>query len=168
MSETDRIQAPAPSRRRSPLDWAVPLVIFIFCAVVAYLTTTFEEAADIIVGHAMQPRNFPLFLMVVIALLNLVLIVQMLRTPPRTRPRVTYQTWLTVALFALFYVVTVYLDMFIALALVLFIMCLSWGERRLTVATLVALVTPATIFFLFDLVLQVRFPRGVLTNLYYG
>ena len=35
-------------------------------------------------------------------------------------------------------------------------------------AGLVAVVTPATVFFLFDLVLKIRFPRGILTNLWYG
>ena len=41
-------------------------------------------------------------------------------------------------------------------------------ERRISVASAVALVTTAAIFFLFDMVLRVRFPRGLLTNLYYG
>jgi len=50
----------------------------------------------------------------------------------------------------------------------MFAMCLLWGERRIYVASAVALVTPAAIFFLFDMVLRIRFPRGLLTNLYYG
>ena len=72
------------------------------------------------------------------------------------------------ALFALFYPLTVYLDMFIAIAVVMFVMCVLWGERRLYMAGAVALVTPLTMFLLFDLVLKVRFPRGLLTNWYYG
>lgn len=139
-----------------------------FCGVVAYLTTTFDKAADIIVGHAMQPRNFPLFLMLVIALLNMVLIMQLLRSPPSERRSIPYQTWLTAALFAVFYVVSTWVDMFVALAIVLFSMSVVWGERRLYVALLVGLATPTLIFFLFDLVLKVRFPRGLLINLYYG
>ena len=63
---------------------------------------------------------------------------------------------------------TTYLDMFIGIAVVMFLMCLLWGERRMIVAGLTAVVTPATIFVLFDKVLQVRFPRGILTNMYYG
>ena len=43
-----------------------------------------------------------------------------------------------------------------------------WGERRLPVAGSLALATPISIFLLFDTVLRVRFPRGVLTNWYYG
>ena len=116
----------------------------------------------------MQPRAFPMFLMAVIAILNVVLILQMLRSERRTRPDLPWQTWVTGSLLAVFYVVTVNFDMFLALGIVLFTMCLAWGERRAWVAGLVAIMTPAVIFFTFDLLLRVRFPRGILTNLYYG
>ena len=58
--------------------------------------------------------------------------------------------------------------LFIGIAVVMFAMCLMWGERRLPVAGSLALATPISIFLLFDTVLRVRFPRGVLTNWYYG
>ena len=58
--------------------------------------------------------------------------------------------------------------MLIAMAVVVFLMALLWGERRLPVALAVALVSPFAIFILFDLVLRVRFPRGLFTNWYYG
>ena len=67
-------------------------------------------------------------------------------------------TWLMVILWL----------MLIAIAVVMFAMCLLWGERRIYIAGTVALVTPFTIFLLFDKVLRVRFPRGLLTNWYYG
>jgi len=43
-----------------------------------------------------------------------------------------------------------------------------WGQKKLWVALTNAIVTPLSIFLLFDYVLQVRFPRGWLTNIYYG
>ena len=165
MSETGPQNA---SRRNGLADWAVPGIIFVFCAVVTYVATTLDEAPAIIVGPAMQPRAFPIFLMAVIAILNVVLILQMLSSEPRKRSDLPWQTWVTGALLAVFYVVTTTLDMFLALGIVLFSMCLAWGERRIWVAALVAIATPAVIFFTFDLLLQVRFPRGILTNIYYG
>ena len=149
-------------------DWAVPGIIFLFCAIVTYVATTLDEAAEIIVGDAMQPRVFPMFLMAVIAVFNIVLILQMLRSEPRTRPDLPWQTWVTGSLLAVFYVITVNLDMFLALAVVMFGMCLAWGERRIWAAAAVAIITPAVIFLTFDLLLRVRFPRGILTNIYYG
>lgn len=160
--------APQRGPRPDPIEWLVPLVIFAYCIVVAYLTTTFDRAPDIIVGHAMQPRNFPLFLVIVTALLNIVLIFQMLRGGARERPHQPPQTLITAILMALFWPGAVYVDMFLTFALIMFAMCITWGERRLWVAALVAVLGPVLIFFTFDLALEVRFPRGVLTNLYYG
>ena len=72
------------------------------------------------------------------------------------------------ALFGVFYVITTYVDILIAITVVMFAMCLLWGERRLHVAAMVAVGTPASVFLLFDLVLRIRFPRGLITNWYYG
>ena len=121
-----------------------------------------------IVGDSMQPRVFPIFLMIINLILSAFLAIQYRNNSPKIIQRESYHTWLTIALFVVFYFVTVYIDMFIAIAIVLFCMCLLWGERRIPVAGAVALMTPITIFFLFDLVLRVRFPRGLLTNWYYG
>ena len=68
----------------------------------------------------------------------------------------------------MFYGLTTYVDMFVGLIVVIFVMSLAWRERRYWLAGLVAVVTSTTVFFLFDLVLKIRFPRGVLTELYYG
>ena len=69
---------------------------------------------------------------------------------------------------ALFFLLAGFVDMFLGLMVVAFAMCLVWGERRWWVAGLVALLTPGLIFITFDALLEVRFPRGILTNLYYG
>ena len=116
----------------------------------------------------MQPRNFPLFLMLLTAIINVLLIRQILKAPPRQLTAHSYHTWGTIALMVVFYLVTVFADMMLAISLVVFSLCILWGERRLWVAALLAVLTPGTIFLFFDLVLQIRFPKGILTNLYYG
>lgn len=163
--------APQPennSRAAKPFDFVVPGFIFLFCAVVVYLSLTFEEAPPIIVGKAMQPRNFPIFLAAVIALLNVFLIWQMMVTKTNNRPREPIQTWLSMLLLGVFYLIAAYADFFLGIAVVMFLMCLVWGERQIWRALLLAVVLPLSIFFFFDLVLGVRFPRGILTELYYG
>ena len=87
--------------------------------------------------------------------------------PPQRVP-LEGSTWGSILLFLLFYIFTVYIDMLIAIAVAMFFMCLLWGERRLIVAAAVALGAPTIIFIVFDLVLRVRFPRGLFTNWYYG
>lgn len=149
-------------------DWLVPIVIFAFCATVAYLALHFDTAPPIVIGEAMQPRSFPIFLVALIGVLNLILIGQLMSGERMPLVRQAPQTWLSMLLMAIFYAITTYADLFLALAIVIFVMCIVWGERRYWLAGIVAVATPVTIFFLFDLVLKIRFPRGILTELYYG
>lgn len=159
----------AGSRRPYALgDWLVPAIIFAFCAAVTYLALHLDTAPPIVIGEAMQPRSFPIFLVALIAVLNLILIGQLMSGERMPQPRQPPQTWISMGLMVVFYAITTYADLFLALAVVIFIMCIVWGERRYWLAAMVALLTPVSIFFLFDLVLKIRFPRGILTELYYG
>jgi hypothetical protein len=146
----------------------VPGVVAAFSVAVISVALQLDESPEMIVGHSMQPRVFPILLMVINLILAGSLAVQYWKECPKEVPREGIQTWGSVALFAVFYPLTVYVDMFIAIAVVMFAMCLLWGERRIHVAGAISLITPAVIFFLFDFVLKVRFPRGLLTNWYYG
>lgn len=146
----------------------VPGIVSVFSLMVIWAALQLDVSPAMIVGDSMQPRVFPIFLMLLNLMLATFLAIQYHRSPPKKARRETHHTWYTMGLFAVFYPLTVYLDMFIAIAVVMFVMCLLWGERRLYVAGAVALVTPISMFFLFDLVLRVRFPRGLLTNMYYG
>lgn len=149
-------------------DYVVPAVVFVFCGVVSGISLTLEEALPIMVGDSMQPRVFPIFLMVLIAVLNVALIVQILGRPLPRRLWEPRQTWVSALLLGVFYLLTEYVDIILALIAVMFTLCLVWGERRLWVAALVAVGTTVAIFFSFDLLLEVRFPRGLFTDWYYG
>ena len=146
----------------------VPGIIAAFSVVIIYLALQLKLSPPMIVGHSMQPRAFSIFLMALNLVLTAALTVQLLRTPPEKIAIEGYPTWGSLALLILFYPLTVYVDMMIGIAVIMFLMCLLWGGRRLWVALVLALVAPATIFILFDSVLKVRFPRGLLTNWYYG
>ena len=169
MNQDSHEHAPAADQRRglSAAEWAVPVVILIFCAVVTWMSLKMDKAPEIMVGHSMQPRSFPIFLMALIAILTGVMAFQMVRKGPIARKPIRWQTWLTGALFGVFAVVAMTLDMFLALALVMFAISYSYGEKRIWMALTVAVLTPLIIFFAFDLGLGVRFPRGILTELYY-
>lgn len=127
-----------------------------------------EEAAPIIVGDGLQPRIFPIFLMALNIFLALLMLWEFVRNPPNRIPLEGFPTYGSVLLFGLFFILTQYIDMFIGIAVVMFLMSRLWGERRLIVNLSLALSTPIIIFFLFDLVLKIRFPRGLLTDWYYG
>ncbi|MDH3318002.1 MAG: tripartite tricarboxylate transporter TctB family protein [Gammaproteobacteria bacterium] len=146
----------------------IPAIIAACSAAVIWASLQLELSPPMIVGKGMQPRAFPIFLMVINLLLVAILAVQLQREGPKRISRQPFTTWGTVALLGIFYALTVTLDMFIGIAVVMFLMCRLWGERRIHVAATLALVAPLSIFILFDSVLKVRFPRGILMDWYYG
>ena len=148
--------------------FVIPGIIALFSVVIIYLALQLRTSPPLIVGASMQPRSFPIFLMVINLLLVGIMIWQNLTNPPEPVKVEGPTTWISIGLFALFYILTTYADFFIAIAAVVFLLSVSWGERRLLVAGLVALTVPLTLFLIFDEVLKIRFPRGLITNWYYG
>ena len=148
--------------------YLIPAIIAIFSVVVIALSLQLELSPEMIVGDSLQPRAVPIFLMLLNLILVAVLTVQYRKAPPKEVKFEGLTTWGSMALFAVFYVLTTYVDMIIAIAVVVFALCVLWGERRLIVALAISILTPSSIFVLFDTVLQVRFPRGLFTNWYYG
>ena len=146
----------------------IPGIIALLSVVIIYLALQLRTSPPLIVGASMQPRSFPIFLMVLNLLLVGIMIWQNLKNPPEPVKMEGPTTWISIGLFALFYILTTYADFFIAIAAVVFLLSVSWGERRLLVAGLVALTVPLTLFLIFDEVLKIRFPRGLITNWYYG
>ena len=146
----------------------IPGVIAAFSIAVICAAVQLELSPPMIVGDSLQPRVFPILLMVINLILAVLLASQYRKEPPEKVQGEGLRAWGSIALFLMFYPITVYVDMMIGSAVVMFAMCLLWGERRVLVAGTLALATPFVIFFLFDLVLRVRFPRGLFTNWYYG
>ena len=146
----------------------VPIVIAAISLVIIYLALQLDLSPPMIVGDSMQPRSFPIFLMVLNLILTGILALQFYKIPPQYPEPIRRATWMSIALMAVFYGLTVSTDMFIGIAVVMFLMSLAWGERRLLVSMANALLTPFLIFLLFDNVLKIRFPRGILMNWYYG
>ena len=108
----------------------MPGLIFAFCAVVAYLALQLDRAPPIVIGEAMQPRSFPIFLIGLIAVLNAD---PDLAAGERQRDAAKCAAAADLAqhgLMAVFYVLATYVDLFVGLAVVIFVMCIVWGERR--------------------------------------
>ncbi len=147
---------------------AIPGVVIAASLVIIYAALHVELSPPMIVGHSLQPRVFPIFLMIINILLAVALAMHLRRTPDKERPPASLRMWGSIVLFILFWGLTTYIDVLVGLAAVTFLMCLLWGERRIWVGLAVGLITPSFIFFLFNWVLGIRFPRGMITNLFYG
>lgn len=148
--------------------YTVPLFLTIFSIIVIGISLQLDTSPEMIVGDSMQARSFPIFLMVLMLVLIAILTYQYKANNPDPIKLEKFPTWGSMGLFLIFYLLTVYTDMFIGIFVVIFLMSILWGERRIWVAFLTATITPGLVFLLFDYVLKIRFPRGILMNLYYG
>ena len=149
--------------------YIIPLFLTLFSFVIIYLSLQLDTSPEMIVGDSMQARSFPIFLMVINLLLVGILSLQFYKTYPKEVELEKFPTWSSMLLFLIFYIIILISgDMFVAIPIVMFLMGLTWGQKKVWVSLTNAIVTPLSIFLLFDYVLQVRFPRGWLTNIYYG
>ena len=146
----------------------IPFIIAIFSFAVIYVSLQLELSPPMIVGESMQARSFPIFLMIINLGLVCILAVQFLSSETNVPQLQGSTTWGTMVLLLAFFLLTVTIDMFIAIPIVMFSISYLWGERRHLLSAFSAVITPTLIFFLFDLVLKVRFPRGILMDWYYG
>lgn len=167
--------------------YAVPLGIIAFCLGAFWLTTQFDRVPPILL-RGMQPSDFPQLVLILIMLMAGLV---MLRPGPAqdgvddvgtggdddaegTKPDATSgnapvsrHVWASMGLLLVF-VAVAQIDLFLGLGVFAGCLSLVWGERRWWALGIVMLLAPLCVFFLFDQVFEVRFPRGLLTELWYG
>lgn len=141
----------------------VPMIIICFASGAIYISTTFKKMPEIL-KRGIQPSDFP---QLVCALIIGLCIVMILRDPIKLSERISSMTWATMGILIVF-AALVQLDFFIALSAAAVGLAVLWGERKTIRLAVVGFVVPASVFFVFDLVFRIRFPRGVLTSLWYG
>ncbi|MEO1249793.1 MAG: tripartite tricarboxylate transporter TctB family protein, partial [Pseudomonadota bacterium] len=143
--------------------WLVTALIIAFCLAAFWVSTTFKKMPPIL-KRGIQPSDFPQLLLILLIGLT---VAMAWFDPIRVRERLHGTTVKTMGLFVLFPLLTA-VDLFLALGVFAAALTAIWGERRIQILALVGLVVPVLIFFLFDQVFEIRFPRGLLTNLWYG
>ena len=146
----------------------IPAIIAVFSVIIIGLSLQLDTSPPMIVGDSMQARSFPIFLMILNMMLCVILFLQLVKEKPAPVPLEGRETWCSIVLLLLFFALTITTDMFIAIPIVMFLLSYLWGERRFIIIALNSILTPVTLFFLFDKVLRIRFPRGIITNWYYG
>lgn len=158
MPEIDEIKANGNLSRR-----VVPVVIIGVALAAVYITTSFAEMPPIL-KRGIQPADFPRIVAVAIILLTCLM---WWRDPIEDHEPVAPATWKTIGLMAGF-VLLLPLDMFLALGFFGASLMWLWDEKRPQRVVALGIAAPAALFFIFDIVFRIRFPRGLLTNLWYG
>lgn len=158
--ESDKVEAPTGGLL---VRLSIPAGIIVFCAVAFWLSTQFERVPPIL-KRGIQPSDFPQLILALIAILAVALMVTDTSDAPE---KITPMTWKTVGLMVCFLILAE-VDLFLGLGAFAAALCCLWGERRIRVMAALGIIMPLTVFFFFDLIFEIRFPRGLLTNLWYG
>ena len=144
-------------------SWIVSMTIIMFCSAAIWISLSFDIMPPIL-KRGIQPADFPQLVCAFIILLTLFMI---WRDPVKVLEPMGSKTLGTMILMVLFVLLST-VDLFLALGIFAGALAFYWGERRVLFLLGVSCFVPLAVFFRFDRVFEIRFPRGLLTNLWYG
>ena len=144
-------------------------VFFIIILVSTFLlisTFTFDTVPPIL-NRGIQPATFPKGLLVLIITLTSVIYYLSFKKPWKKEKKLPKNFFLTILSFIFFILISKTLDFFLAISVLSIFVSYNWGEKRIFYLLLVGIIFPFIVFVFFEMVLGLRFPPGIITNLYY-
>ena len=159
------------NKSRSPFfftdSFKVLSLIIIISSILLIVTFTFDIVPPIL-NRGIQPATFPKALLVLIICLTLIVYFLSLKFPWKKEKKLPQSFYITLYNFILFIVIAKTLDFFLAISVLSFLVSYFWGERRIIALLLVSILFPIIVFVLFETILGLRFPPGIITNIYYN
>lgn len=155
-----------------PVDVIVTVVILAVCAFLYWQTTIFAAVPSML-GDYMLPQDFPRLLIWSIGLLALMLPFErawMAKAgvePEEDEAPLQPIAYLTAAFMIGIVFVMPWLGTLITVFLIAAVMPSMWGEQRRLARILFAILTPLSIYILFEVFFRVRLIPGLLRPLYY-
>ena len=141
--------------------------IIIFISIVLLITTFSFDIVPPILNRGIQPATFPKALLVLIIGLTLIIYYLSIKKPWKVEKKLPKTFFLTLLNFVLFIIVSKTLDFFLAISMLSVFVSYHWGERRIFYLLLVSIIFPIIVFVFFETILGLRFPPGIITNIYY-
>jgi len=158
------------NKSRSPFfftdSFKVLSLIIIISSILLIVTFTFDIVPPIL-NRGIQPATFPKALLVLIICLTLVVYILSIKFPWKKEKKLPKPFYITLYNFILFIIIAKTLDFFLAISVLSFLISYFWGERRIKALLLVSILFPIIVFVVFETILGLRFPPGIITNLYY-
>ena len=141
--------------------------IIIFISFILLISTFSFDIVPPILNRGIQPATFPKALLVLIISLTLIIYYLSIKKPWKVEKKLPKTFFLTLLSFLIFVIVSKTLDFFLAISLLSFFVSYYWGERRILYLLIVSIIFPIIVFIFFETILGLRFPPGIITNIYY-
>ena len=148
-------------------DLIIAIIILAFCAWLFYLSSQFEQVADMF-AQDVTPEFFPQLLLWFIVGLTLLLPFEHLFGPQNRQnldrgrtQAIRPMAYATVGLLIALLIALPWLGAYLTLIAVCILLPLLWGERRLVIVIPYAILFPSLIIWLFSQVLKVYLAPGI-------
>ena len=148
-------------------SFKVSFLIILISTILLIVTFTFDIVPPIL-NRGIQPATFPKALLVLIICLTSIVYFLSLKFPWKKEKKLPKSFYITLYNFILFIVISKTLDFFLAISVLSFLVSYFWGERRIITLLLVSILFPIIVFVFFETILGLRFPPGIITNIYYN
>ena len=142
--------------------------VIIFISSILLFATFFFDTVPPILNRGIQPATFPKGLLILIIFLTLVIYLLSLKNPWKKEKKLPNTFFKTLYSFILFVIIAKTLDFFLAISVLSLLVSHFWGEKRIFYLLLVSVIFPVIVFIFFETILGLRFPPGVITNIYYN
>ena len=142
--------------------------VIIFISLILLFATFFFDTVPPILNRGIQPSTFPKGLLILIIFLTLVIYLLSLKNPWKKEKKLPNTFFKTLYIFILFVIIAKTLDFFLAISVLSLLISYFWGERRIFYLLLVSIIFPFIVFIFFESILGLRFPPGIITNIYYN
>ena len=142
--------------------------VIIFVSIILLITTFTFDIVPPILNRGIQPATFPKALLVLIISLTSIIFYLSIKKPWKLEKKLPKEFFLTLLTFILFIFVSKILDFFLAISILSIIVSYYWGEKRILYLFLVSIIFPLIVFIFFESILGLRFPSGIITNIYYN
>ena len=148
-------------------EFKVSFIIIFISAILLITTFTFDIVPPIL-NRGIQPATFPKALLILIIGMTLIIYYLAIKNPWKVEKKLPKSFFLTLFSFVIFVIVSKTLDFFLAISALSIFVSYYWGEKRIIYLLLVGIIFPVIVFIFFETILGLRFPPGIITNIYYS
>ena len=148
-------------------EFKVSFVIIFVSLILLFTTFTFDVVPPIL-NRGIQPATFPKALLILIIAMTSIIYYLSIKNPWKIEKKLPRSFFLTLSSFILFVIVSKTLDFFLAISVLSIFVSYYWGEKRIFYLLLVGIIFPIFVFVFFETILGLRFPPGIITDIYYS